>query len=137
MSDTETTERFIAALHALERDGDLTTIAELFADESDTGNVASPRDFRGQEGAREFWESYRSWFGEIESTFRNVIVADGRAALEWTTTGSSAAGDPIAYDGVSILEIADGRITRFRAFFDPGALGQQMESASASSVGSS
>lgn len=137
MSDKETTERFIAALHALERDRDVATITDLFADDSDIGNVASPRDFRGSEGAREFWESYRSWFGEIESTFRNVIVTDGRAALEWTTTGTSAAGDPIAYDGVSILEIADGRITRFRAYFDPGALGQQMESASTPRVGRS
>ena len=131
MPETDATEQFIAALHALEHDRDVATIVELFAEESEIGNVASPREFRGREGAREFWVSYRNWFGEIESDFRNVIAGEGRAALEWTTTGASAAGDPIAYDGVSILEMADGRITRFRAYFDPGALGDQMESGTA------
>jgi ketosteroid isomerase-like protein len=135
MPESEATDRFIAALHALERDRDVETIAGLFAEESDVGNVASPRAFRGVAGAREFWESYRSWFGEVESDFRNVIVGEGRAALEWSTTGSSAAGDPIAYDGVSILELADGKITRFRAYFDPGALGQQMVSSAAPGAG--
>jgi ketosteroid isomerase-like protein len=131
MSNAETTDRFVAALHALERDRDVTTIAGLFDEDSEIGNVVSPRDFRGREGAREFWEAYRHWFGEIESTFRNVIVSDGRAALEWTTTGSSASGDPITYDGVSILEMTNGRITRFRAYFDPGGLGEQMHLANA------
>jgi ketosteroid isomerase-like protein len=63
----------------------------------------------------------------VTSTFRNVIVSDGRAALEWTTTGTSSAGDPIAYEGVSILEMADAKITRFRTYFDAHDLGRQME----------
>jgi ketosteroid isomerase-like protein len=79
------------------------------------------------EGARAFWEAYRDTFGEVASSFRNVIVNDGRAALEWTTTGTSAAGAPISYEGVSILEMADGKITSFRAYFDPHDLGRQME----------
>ena len=88
------------------------------------GTFAAPK-------AREFWEAYRHWFGGIESTLRNVIVSDCRAALECTTTGSSASGDPIAYDGVSILEMTNGRITRCRAYFDPGGLGEQMHLANA------
>jgi ketosteroid isomerase-like protein len=66
----------------------------------------------------------------VASSFRNVIVSDGRAALEWTTTGTSAAGVPISYEGVSILEMADGKITRFRAYFDPHDLGLQIDQAS-------
>lgn len=77
-----------------------------------------------------FWEAYRDTFGEVASTFRNVIVSDGRAALEWTTTGTSAAGASISYEGVSILEIADSKITRFRAYFDPHDLGLQIEQTS-------
>ena len=127
MSDAETTERFIETLHALERERDLDAITGLFGAESDIGNIVSPREFRGPEGAREFWEAYRGTFGEMESSFRNVIVSDGRAALEWETTGTSADGEPIAYAGVSILEMADGQISRFRAYFDPSDLGHQME----------
>jgi len=33
----------------------------------------------------------------------------------------------VKYDGVSILETDGERITRFRAYFDAGALGRQLE----------
>jgi ketosteroid isomerase-like protein len=127
MAEAETTRQFIDALQVLERDRDPTGITSLFAENSEIGNIVSSRDFIGLAGAREFWETYRDTFGEVASTFRNVIVSDGRAALEWTTTGTSAAGASISYEGVSILEMADGKITRFRAYFDPRDLGLQIE----------
>lgn len=88
-------------------------------------NVAIPRPLIGQEGARRFWQEYREAFRDVESTFRDVIVAGDRAALEWTTRGTSAEGRPIDYDGVSNLE-TDGRsVTRFRAYFHAGESGRQ------------
>jgi len=127
MTEAETTQQFIEALQVLERDSDPTAMLDLFMENSEAGNIVSTREFIGVEGAREFWETYRNSFGEVDSTFRNVIVSNDRAALEWTTTGTSAAGTPIAYEGVSILEMADGKITRFRAYFDAHDLGRQME----------
>ena len=127
MSDQAGTEQFMDALAALERDRDVEPLAKLFAAESEIGNLVSPRRFSGVEGAREFWQAYRATFGEMQSEFRNVIVGDGRAALEWTTSGVSAQGTPISYAGVSIIEFADGQISRFWAYFDPGDLGRQME----------
>ena len=127
MSDQAGTEQFMDALGVLERDRDVEPIAALFAAESELGNLVSPRQFSGVEGAREFWHSYRATFGDVRSEFRNVIVGDGRAALEWTTSGTSAQGAPITYAGVSILEFDDGQISRFWAYFDPGELGRQME----------
>ena len=38
-------------------------------------------------------------------------------ALEWTTEGTSN-GNLVSYDGVSILEIEDGKVRRFMAYFD-------------------
>ena len=130
MVDTDVTQQFIDALAALEHQRNVEPITALFAQDSEVGNIVSPRQFSGVEGARAFWEAYRDTFGEVASTFRNVIVSNGRAALEWTTTGTSATGAPISYEGVSILEIADGKITRFRAYFDPHDLGLQIEQAS-------
>jgi ketosteroid isomerase-like protein len=127
MAEAETTQQFIEALQVLERDSDPTAMLDLFMENSEAGNIVSTREFIGVEGAREFWETYRNSFGEVDSTFRNVIVSNDRAALEWTTTGTSPAGTPIAYEGVSILEMADGKITRFRAYFDAHDLGRQME----------
>ena len=128
MSDDSTlTQQFIDALAALERDGDVERMAGLFTPESEIGNIVSPREFSGPDGARTFWAAYRETFGEVTSQFRNVIVGDDRAALEWTTTGTSAQGAPITYTGVSILEFAEGQISRFWAYFDPSDLGRQME----------
>jgi ketosteroid isomerase-like protein len=127
MSDATRTQGFIDALTTLERDRDVEPIATLFAAESEVGNIVSPRQFTGVEGAREFWQAYRATFGDMQSEFRNVIESDDRAALEWTTTGTSVQGDPVTYAGVSILEFADGQISRFWAYFNPTDLGRQME----------
>jgi ketosteroid isomerase-like protein len=125
MTDT-LTRQFIDALGRLERQRELGPIVALFADDARVGNVLVTEDETGPEGARHFWSQYRSSFGDVGSEFRNVIDADGRAALEWTTTGSSPTRDPLRYDGVSVMEHRDGRIVRFHAYFDPAALGRQL-----------
>lgn len=119
-------ENFVQALRTLEESRDLESIVALHAEAAEVGNIVAPEKFHGQEGAREFWTKYRDTFGEVRSTFRNRIITDGRAALEWTTEGTSSGGEKINYEGVSILEIEADRITRFRAYFNAGALGQQI-----------
>ncbi len=120
-------EQFIKALHKLEEDRELDPIVATYSEDCEVGNIIVPEKFKGPDGARRFWSEYRDTFGEIHSSFRNVIASDGSAALEWTTKATSADGDPLEYDGVSILEIADGKVTRFRAYFNPRSLGRQME----------
>jgi limonene-1,2-epoxide hydrolase len=122
-------EQFIDALRALEERREIETMIALYGEESEVGNINAPEKFTGQTGAREFWTKYRETFGEVRSTFRNRIINDARAALEWTTEGTTANGAPVSYEGVSILEIEGDRITRFRAYFDPEALGRQVERA--------
>ncbi len=125
MSDT-LADRFIDSLNTLETSGDAEPLAALFSDQADIGNVIVPEKFHGTDGARDFWTKYRGTFETLHSTFRNRIVHEDRIALEWTTQGTSN-GSSVEYDGVSILEIEGDKITRFRAYFDPAALGRQME----------
>lgn len=120
-----TAKIFIDALHKLEDARDLDTIAALFADDADVANVIT-EDNDKQENAREFWQKYRDNFGEVKSVFRNEIITENRAALEWNTAGTSIEGKEFEYDGVSILEIENDKITRFRAYFDPNKLGRQI-----------
>ncbi len=120
-------ERFIEALNVLESNRDAEPITALFADNAEIGNVLAPDKFHGAAGARHFWTKYRDTFEILRSTFRNTIVQSDRIALEWNTQGASTEGNRVEYDGVSILEIADGRIDRFRAYFDPANLGRQLE----------
>jgi ketosteroid isomerase-like protein len=100
-------------------------LVEIHTEDYDVGNVAVPRTFSGHDGLREFWTSYRDTFGEMTSEFRNVFADD--AALEWSTSGD-ANGKDVSYDGVSLLEIEDGKVSRFRAYFDPRTVNVQVVS---------
>ena len=122
----EITENFVNALRSLEENGDVEVMVPLFAEESEIGNTALKHTLNGIEGVREFWANYRGTFAELESKFRNRIAADGRSALEWETTGRSASGGEIRYQGVSVFEHDGEKITRFFAYFDPADLGKQI-----------
>ncbi len=119
-------DTFIQALRTLEESKEAAPLAALYADTAQIGNVLAPDHFHGPEGAREFWTEYRGTFRQVRSEFRNVIASNGRAALEWTTTGTSFEGDPVHYAGVTVLEMDGGKITRSSAYFDPAALGRQI-----------
>jgi limonene-1,2-epoxide hydrolase len=121
----EVADNFVAALRKLEEEDDVEPLVEIHAKDCEVGNVSVPGTFRGHEGLREFWTSYRSTFGEMKSEFRNVFVAEDGAALEWTTE-ATANGDAISYDGVSILEIEGGKVSRFMAYFDTRDLARQV-----------
>jgi steroid delta-isomerase-like uncharacterized protein len=121
----EVADSFVEALWKLEEDRDVEPLVALHTEDCEVGNVAVPRTFEGKDGLREFWTNYRKTFGEMKSEFRNVFAAEGRAALEWTTTGTSN-DHSVEYDGVSILEIEGDKVKRFMAYFDPRSLTQQV-----------
>ncbi len=121
----DTAKKFVDALGKLEAERDLDTIVSLFADGCDIGNVVTENKDK-KISPSEFWQSYRDSFGEVKSTFRNQVITEDRAALEWNTTGTSSEGKEFEYDGVSILEIDGDKISRFHAYFDPNKLGQQI-----------
>lgn len=119
-------EKFIVALGELESGENTDSIAALFSDDSEIGNSTLTESFKGADGAREFWTNYRKTFGEVKSEFKNKVISGNASALEWTTVGTSANGNEINYDGVSILETDGDKITRFYAYFNPSDLGQQI-----------
>ena len=122
----EVADKFVEALWKLEEGRDVEALVEIHTDDCDVGNVAVPRTFSGHDGLREFWTSYRDTFGDMKSEFRNVFADEaGHAALEWNTS-AQANGNEVSYDGVSILEIEDGKVTRFRAYFDPRTVNDQV-----------
>jgi ketosteroid isomerase-like protein len=72
----------------------------------------------GREGARKFWRTYRDSFEEIHSDFSKIVESDDAAMLEWTSKGRLRGDRPIDYSGVSVLELRDGKVRRFRTYFD-------------------
>src|SRR5215208_6797678 len=121
----EVADHFVEALHKLEEDREVEALVEIHTEDCEVGNVSVRGTFRGHQGLREFWMSYRSTFGHMKSDFRNVFATEEGVALEWTTQGTSN-GDSVAYDGVSILEIEGGKVHRFMAYFDTRDLTPQV-----------
>ena len=122
----EVADKFVEALWKLEEERDVEALVEIHTDDCDVGNVAVSRTFSGHDGLREFWTSYRDTFGDMKSEFRNVFADDaGHAALEWNTSGQ-ANGNEVSYEGVSLLEIRNGKVSRFRAYFDPRTVNEQV-----------
>jgi ketosteroid isomerase-like protein len=122
----ERAQRFVEALAGLEERGELEPLVSLFAEDARVSNVASRREFSGREGARQFWREYKAMLARVRSTFRNMIEAGERVALEWETQGTAHNGAAVSYDGVSIIEWDGDRIRRFQAYFDPGLLRREM-----------
>jgi ketosteroid isomerase-like protein len=121
----EVADGFVEALRKLEENREVEALVGIHTEDCEVGNVAVSETFRGHDGLREFWTSYRSTFGEMRSEFRNVFATEEGAALEWTTEGTSN-GDSVTYAGVSILEVEGGKVRRFMAYFDPRALTPQI-----------
>jgi len=119
--DQQTVDAFVDALHALERDGDVEPLVALFDDGSELRKLDAHTVTQGKDGARGFWQEYRAVFGEVWSEFGTITVGERSAALEWTSEGTTAAGAPIRYAGVSCLDGGDGTLTGFRTYYDSAA----------------
>lgn len=129
---------FIAALRALEETGDVESMVALYAEDSETSGPTDNEPHRGRDGARRFWRMYRDSFEEITSSFTNVVAgAGGTLMLEWTSEGRALTGGRVGYAGVSVVEMRDGRIQRFRTYFDTRDLELPGRQAGASSSTSS
>lgn len=112
-------QNFIDALRAIEEHRDFSPMLALYADDCETSNPSDRRPHRGRDGAERFWHAYRAAFKDVHSDFRAVVEGDDKAILEWTSRGRNAHGEDFEYDGVSVVELEDGKIRRFRAYFDP------------------
>ena len=120
-------QQFIDALHDLEERGDLDTLVAQYTEDATLTNVNLPEPMTGTAGVRKFWEDYRSLFSQIHSEFSHVVVQGNEAALEWTGTGTLASnGEPIEYDGVTMLTFRDGKVSAFRGYYDQIALTQRV-----------
>jgi ketosteroid isomerase-like protein len=127
----ERAQRFVDALSKLEESGDVEPLLELFSDDAQVSNVASHRTLEGKDGARQFWREYKGMLRQVKSTFRNMIEAGDRVALEWESSGTAHNGAAVDYEGVSIIEWDGERISRFYAYFDPRVLGLELSQGTA------
>jgi ketosteroid isomerase-like protein len=119
------TDDFARRLQEFERTRDVDPLVELFSDDAELSKLDGADVRHGRDGARRFWTEYREVFDDLRSEFTGDTRGGDRAVLEWVAEGSlRPAGDggarSVRYPGVSILEVADGAIRRFRTVYDSG-----------------
>jgi ketosteroid isomerase-like protein len=115
-------ENFMRCLREAEQSHDLNSLCDLFTDDADMLNLTRQRS-SGAKGhqPRPFWSHYVGAFEKVESHFTNVIDDGRHAVLEWHSIGRLPMGLPVEYNGVSILEYRNGKIHRFRTYYDSAA----------------
>jgi ketosteroid isomerase-like protein/rubrerythrin len=116
-------QQFVEALRLVEDRGDVDAMVALFHADAEASNPTHAEPLRGESGVRHFWTAYRDAFDEVRSEFSKIVEGpDGTAMLEWTSRGRLRGGEGFSYSGVTVLELRDGRVRRFRAYFDPAQL---------------
>ncbi|MFP5371793.1 MAG: nuclear transport factor 2 family protein, partial [Actinomycetes bacterium] len=79
----------------------------------------------GKAGAATIWQDYRNVFGDLQTTFTHTVVGEDIAALEWTSTGTLRSGRPFEYNGVTIIQGDDERVSGVRTYYDSAAFLQE------------
>lgn len=118
---SETAKKFMQTLQQIEENKNVESLVSLFTEDAELSNLASSSPLQGKDGARQFWQKYLSVFQQIHSKFTNVVESNGSAVLEWISEGTLTSGEPLKYQGVSIIETVDGKVQRFRTYYDSAA----------------
>ena len=109
-------------------------VAALFSEDCEFVSVPSGVKFTGTDsmlrGLREFSEAFPDWAVEVV----NMVASGPYVATEWKTTGTqqgmfrgeSPTGIRFRRDGCSVAEVEDGRIVRYRDYYDRVTLFEQL-----------
>jgi ketosteroid isomerase-like protein len=119
----ELAQVFMDRLQQLERDRDLDAFLSLFAPDAELSRAPRAASYRGLDGARAFWTEYLDAFAHIETKFERAVEAEGSVVLEWRSRATSKQGHPLEYAGCSVFEGGDGRVHRFRTYYDAASAG--------------
>jgi hypothetical protein len=114
----ELAQRFVVALDALERHGEvaLQEMVQLFSPMARLTSGRTPSELTGERGARRYWNKYRSTFATAHTDVYEVTTNDRCAALFWTTHTTTRDGHPADYDGATLLAFEDdGLIIELRS----------------------
>ena len=122
---SEIAERFMQTLQQIEETKNVELLVLLFAENAELNNLTMLEPLKGQDGARQFWQKYLSVFGHIHSHFTYITESNDTVVLERISDSTLPDGEPIKYPGVSIVEIKQDKIQRFRTYYDSAAFLQE------------
>ncbi|WP_306052487.1 ester cyclase [Natronococcus wangiae] len=115
-------------------DGSLETIDELFAESFVLHDPSSADEPRGRDDYREYVETYRAAFPDLEYTVETVIAEDDIAALRYTAHGThegellglEPTGERVSVSGMEMYRVEDGKIVEMWTSYDALGLFQEL-----------
>ena len=118
---SEVSDRFIAALHHLDEHADAGPMVELTAPDAVLRKLDHHQEETGPEGARVFWDEYRSVFGTISTEFTSTLHSEQGSSLEWTSRSTMKDGAELTYSGVTVIDVAGDQVSGVRTYYDSAA----------------
>lgn len=115
---SEMTERFMRALQEMEQSGNVRGMVDLFSEGAELQRMTGDTHNGGRQGTEKFWQEYLATARKIRTRFTNVIEDGSTAVMEWVSRAEPETAEPFEYEGVSIIEVADGKVNRFRTYYD-------------------
>lgn len=113
---------------------DISRLQALFADAMEHEDVPVGAVNRSKADLRAFAEAWFAASPDIHFTSTLKVVGDGRAVVEWVGGGTHkgdlpgmpATGKPWQVRGVSVVELAGGKISRCRDYWDFATVMRQL-----------
>jgi steroid delta-isomerase-like uncharacterized protein len=130
IANAQLTDQLVDAWNSL----DPQRVVDVLTDDHVYEDVTFAVVCRGAAETRGFFEGAYSAFPDIHFTLTSAAADAERAALEWTMTGTHrgdlpglpATGKPFSVRGSTIFEIAAGKISAVRDYWDLATLLRQV-----------
>ncbi len=121
--DAATVRQLLEMVGRLEIDDALGLVTDDLILELPFRGDGGPRRLEGDDAVR-FIRAMPKLFSQL--CFRDVVVhgrlPSGLVAAEYRSDGATSAGRPYANSYVGLFEVRDGRIARWREYFDPNVV---------------
>ena len=114
-------DRFMAALHHLDEHADTGPMVELTAPGAVLRKLDRHQEETGPDGARVFWDDYRSVFGTISTEFTSTLDGESGSSLEWVSRSTLKDGAELTYSGVTVIDVDGDQVTGVRTYYDSAA----------------
>jgi steroid delta-isomerase-like uncharacterized protein len=101
--------------------GDVEQVAAVFAPDGVYEDVPSETISEGADALKEWAQGYFDAFTEVAQSVVSWNEIPGGAVAEWLVEGTHReSGNAVSFRGVSMFELADGKIRRETAYYDNG-----------------
>ena len=129
-STTELTEQLDEYTEKAWNDKEYDAVDDLFAETVTIHNVATGTDYDGRAAFKEWIRGVHEGFPDftVEYTTDDTIVGEHKIAQQWTVSGThegtlpdagiEATGNRVEFDGVTVFELDDGKVTEAWWYYD-------------------